>query len=207
MRRTIPAAVAALAGTLTLAACSGSTPSAGPMSFSPGPTPSAGPMSFSPGQTQSTPLPTTTVIPSTFPVAAPPPPHATISQARAAYLRIAALVNRAAAAVNTDLAYGVPFALTRGDDLAYIAALRKSVSQLRAIRWPARVQGYVAAMLLTSPASIACAQAVASAGSNSAATGVLSMNQACARSQNASDPHEIRMLLHLPSTAGYLPGI
>jgi hypothetical protein len=135
------------------------------------------------------------------------PPHATISQARAAYLRIAGPVNRVAAAVNTDLAYGVPFALTRGDDLAYIAALRKSVSQLRAIRWPARVQGYVAAMLLTYPASIACAQAVASAGSNSAATGVLSTNQACERSQNASDPHEIRMLLHLPSTAGYLPGI
>jgi len=187
--------MAALAGTLTLAACSGSTP------------PSAVPMSFSPGQTPPTPLPATTVIPSTFPVAPPPPPPATISQARAAYLRIAAPVNRAAAAVNTDLAYGVPFTLTRGDDLAYVAALRKSVSQLRAIRWPARVQGYVAAMLLTYPASIACAQAVASAGSNSAATAALSTNQACARSQNASDPHEIRTLLHLPSTSGYLPGI
>jgi hypothetical protein len=116
-------------------------------------------------------------------------------------------VNRAAAAVNTDLAYGVPFALTRGDDLAYVAALRKSVSQLRAIGWPARVRGYVAAMLLTYPASIACGRAVASAGSDGAATDVLSTNQACARSQNASDPHEIRMLLDLPSTAGYLPGI
>ncbi len=133
--------------------------------------------------------------------------RATISQAGAAYLRIAAPVNRAAAAVNTDVAYGVPFALTRADDIAYIAALRKSVSQLRAIRWPARVQGYVAAMLLTYPASIACAQAAASAGSNSAATDVLSTNQACAESQNASDPHEIRMLLHLPSTAGHLPGM
>jgi hypothetical protein len=199
MKRTIPAAVAALAGTLTLAACTGSAaPQPGVISFSPGPTPSA----FSPAGTPSfTPFPT--AAPTTPSVAQRP----TISQAGAAYLRIAAPVNRAAAAVNTDVAYGVPFALTRADDIAYIAALRKSVSQLRAIRWPARVQGYVAAMLLTYPASIACAQAVASAGSNSAATDVLSTNQACAESQNASDPHEIRMLLHLPSTAGYLPGM
>jgi len=97
--------------------------------------------------------------------------------------------------------------LTRADDLAYITALRKSASQLRATTWPAQVQGYVAAMLLTYPASIACAQAVASAGSNSAATGVLSTNHACAQSQNVSDPHQVRMLLHLPSTAGHLPAI
>jgi hypothetical protein len=201
MRRTIPAAMAALAGTLSLAACSGSTPSATPMSFSPGPT-------------LSTVAPSGTASPSPSPVTPIPsapipngPPHATINQARAAYLRIAAPVNRTAAAVNTDLAYGVPFALTRGDDLAYIAALRNSRMHLRAIGWPAQVRGYVAAMLLTYPASIACAEAVASAGSNSAATAVLSTNQACARSQDASDPHEIRMLLHLPSTSGYLPGI
>jgi hypothetical protein len=201
VRRTIPAAVAALAGALTLAACSGSTPSATPMSFSPGSTlPSfASTSAVSPSPSPVAPIPS---VP--FPSV---PPPATISQARAAYLRIAAPVNRAAAAVNTDLAYGVPFALTRGDDLAYVAALRKSASQLRAIGWPARVQGYVAAMLLTYPASIACAQAVSSSGSDSAATDVLSTNQACARSQDASDPHEIRMLLHLPSTSGYLPGI
>ena len=155
--------------------------------------------------------PAGTICPSPFPTAAPitpsVAPRPTISQAGAAYLRIAAPVNRAAAAVNTDLAFGVPFPLTRADDLAYITALRKSAGQLRAIRWPAPVQGYVAAMLLTYPASIACAQAVASAGSNSAATGVLSTNHACAQSQNASDPHQVRMLLHLPSTAGHLPAI
>lgn len=214
MRRTIPAVMAALAGTLTLAACSGSAPSAEPMSFSPGATPSAGPGAFGPGATPPSFVPTSTPIPSpslttpipTVTIPSVPAP-ATISQARSAYQHLAAPVNRAAAAVNADLAYGVPFALTRGDDLTYIAALRKSVSQLRAIGWPARVQGYIAAMLLTYPASIACAQAVASAGSDSAATDVLSTNQACARSQNASDPHAIRMLLHLPSTAGYLPGI
>jgi hypothetical protein len=205
MRRTIPAAVAALTGALTLAACSGSTPPAVP-TFSPGPTLSAfaSTSAASPSPSPVAPIPST-LIPSTLIPSVPPP--ATISQARAAYLRIAAPVNRAAAAVNTDLAYGVPFALTRGDDLAYIAALRKSVSQLRAIRWPAQVQGYVAAMLLTYPVTIACARAVSSAGSNSAAMGVLSTNQACARSQDASDPHEIRILLHLPSTSGYLPGI
>jgi hypothetical protein len=219
MRRTIPAVMAALAGTLTLAACSGSAPSAGPMPFSPGATPSAGSTGFGPGATPPSFAPTSTAIPSpslTTPIPVTPipsvsisgvPAPATVSQARSAYQHLAAPVNRAAAAVNTDLAYGVPFALTRGDDLTYIAALRKSVSHLRAIGWPARVQGYVAAMLLTYPASIACAQAVASAGSDSAATDVLSTNQACARSRNASDPHEIRMLLHLPSTAGYLPGI
>ena len=199
MRRTIPAAVAAVAGALTLAACTGSV------------APQPGEPSFSPSLVPSTFGPAGTISPSPFPTTAPitpsVAPRPTISQAGAAYLRIAAPVNRAAAAVNTDLAFGVPFPLTRADDLAYITALRKSAGQLRAIRWPAPVQGYVAAMLLTYPASIACAQAVASAGSNSAATGVLSTNHACAQSQNASDPHQVRMLLHLPSTAGHLPAI
>jgi hypothetical protein len=209
MRRTIQAAVAALAGTLTLAACSGSTPSAGPMPFSPGPTPSAEPLSFSPDATTPSFVPTSTPslvtpIPTVSFSSVPAP--ATISQARAAYQHLAAPVNRAAAAVNADLAYGVPFALTRADDLSYITALRKSRMLLSAIGWPAQVKGYVAAMLLTYPANIACAQAVASAGSNSAAADALSTNPACARSQDASDPHQIRMLLHLPS-AGYLPGI
>jgi hypothetical protein len=197
MRRTIPAAVAALAGALTLAACSGTAPSQpGAISFSPGPT-----LTFSPEPAISA---SATAIPTT-PVPAPRP---TISQASAAYLRIAAPVNRAAAAVNADLVYGVPFALLRGDALAYMAALRKSVSQLRAIRWPARVQGYVTAMLLTyDPASIACAKAVASAGSNRGATAVLNTNPACVRSRNAGDSREIRVLLQLPPAAGYLPGI
>jgi len=196
MRRTIPAAVVALAGTATLAACSGSAP------------PPQAVISLSSGPTLSTFAPPGTASPSPSPAPVPPgSPAATTSQARAAYQRIAAPVNRAAAAVNTDLAYGVPFAVTRADDLAYLAALRKSRTQLGAFRWPAQVQGYVAAMLLTYPASIACAQTVASAGSDGAATDVLSTKSACARSRNASDPHEIRMLLHLPSTAGYLPGI
>jgi len=202
MRRTISAAVAALAGALTLTACSGTTPpQPGPISFSPGATPltlsPAPAISASPG-TGATTIPTTPV----------PAPRPTISQASAAYLRIAAPVNRAAAAVNADLVYGVPFALLRGDALAYMAALRKSVSQLRAIRWPARVQGYVTAMLLTyDPASIACAKAVASAGSNRGATAVLNTNPACVRSRNAGDSREIRVLLRLPPAAGYLPGI
>jgi len=34
---------------------------------------------------------------------------------------------------------------------------------------------------------------------------VLGTKQACAQCRNASDLHETRMLLHLPSTAGYLP--
>ena len=201
MRRTIPAAMAALASALTLAACTGSAPPQPAPTFSPSPTPS----SFGPEGT---------VSPSPSPVAPIPavttptrPPRATISQARAAYLRIAAPVNRAAAAVNTDLAYGVPFAVTRADDLAYIAALGKSLGQLRVIRWPAQVQGYVAAMLLTYPAGNKCAQAVASAGSDRAAADVLSTNQACARFRNMSDPQEIRRLLHLPSPVGYLSGI
>jgi len=196
MMRTIPAAVAALAGALTLTACTGSTPSAAPSLFSPAP-PSAVP------SVVSSVTPAITIPPTTPAVAQ----HPTISQARAAYLRIAAPVNRAAAAVNTDLAYGVPFAVTQADDLAYLAALRKSASQLRATTWPAQVQGYVAAMLLTYPAGTACARAVASAGSNSAATDVLSTNQSCAQAQHASDPHQIRMLLHLPSTTGSLPGM
>jgi hypothetical protein len=206
VRRTIPAAVAAVAGALTLAACSGSTPSAGPMPFSPGATPPsfAATSTANPSPSLVTPIPSTPNPGVPFPGV---PAPATISQARTAYLRIAAPVNRAAAAVNTDLAYGVPFALTRADDLAYIAAWGKSASQLRAIGWPARIRGYVTAMLLTYPASMECAKAVSSSGSNSAATDVLSTNQACARSQDASDPHEIRMLLHLPSTSGYLPGI
>jgi hypothetical protein len=49
------------------------------------------------------------------------------------------------AADNTDLAHCVPFALSRADDLTDFAALHESASQLRAIRWPARVQGYVTA--------------------------------------------------------------
>ena len=220
MRRTIPAAVAALAGTLTLAACTGSAPpQPGVSPFSPGPAPAT---FGSTATISSSPLPSAvpSVVPSAVPsvvslspgrTISPTTPrvaqHPTISQAGPAYLRIAAPVNRAAAAVNTDLAYGVPFPLTRSDDLAYVTALRKSAGQLRAIRWPARVQGYVAAMLLTYPASIACARAVALAGSDGAATDVLGTNQACAQSRNASDPHEVRMLLHLPSTAGYLPGI
>ncbi|HVB45259.1 MAG TPA: hypothetical protein VNF47_21495 [Streptosporangiaceae bacterium] len=179
-------AAAALAAGLALAAC-GSPPRPGPVAAA---SPSA--------SVTASPAVSTAVTPSTSPAA-----RLTTQQAARAYLRIVDPVNRATGTVNTDRADDVLFSQFRADTRTYVAALRKGDAQLRATRWPARVQPYVTAMLLTyDPASIRCAQAEAAAGSYAAATSVSSTNQDCIAAQDIGDPQQIRALLHLPPMQG-----
>jgi len=128
-----------------------------------------------------------------------PAAQLTVKQARAAYLRIADPVNRAIDAVNTDATDNVPFRQFRHDLLAYIAALNGADHLLRALRWPARVQGYITSMVLTyDPANRKCARQEAAAGNNEAAVVASRSTEACKAAQDASDPQEIRSLLDLP---------
>ncbi len=73
----------------------------------------------------------------------------TIAQARNAYRHIVDPGNRANDAVNTDMTDAAPLTQFRADVAAFIAFNRRLPGELRSVRWPARVQPYVDAMILT----------------------------------------------------------
>jgi hypothetical protein len=121
----------------------------------------------------------------------------TMAQARAAYIRITRPFNAAVAAVNRDVADAAPWSQFRADTLAVIRADRAWARHVRAVRWPARVQRYLTAMLHTNvPAEIRCDQAMAAAGGMQAATNVFNTRQDC--KDNTANEDKIRAMLNLP---------
>jgi hypothetical protein len=123
----------------------------------------------------------------------------TIKQAAAAYLRILGPGNRLGLKWSRDIADHAPFGRLRADLLAYIAAGRLAVQQLRAIRWPPRVQPWITAMTQTfDQAAIRCAEVEAASGSTTAASLIDKTNQDCLASQNGTDPEKVRSMLGLP---------
>ncbi len=121
----------------------------------------------------------------------------TMAQARAAYVRITRSFNAAVAAVNRDVADAAPWSRFRADTLAVIRADRAWARHVRGVRWPARVQRYITAMLRTSvPAEIRCDQAMAAAGGMQAATNVFNTRQDC--KDNTANEDKIRAMLNLP---------
>jgi hypothetical protein len=121
----------------------------------------------------------------------------TMAQARAAYIRIARPFNAAVAAVNRDVADGAPWSRFRADTLAVVRADRAWARHMRAERWPARVQRYVAAMLRSDiPAEIRCDRAMAAAGRMQAATTVFNTRPDC--KDRTANEDKIRRILHLP---------
>jgi hypothetical protein len=122
----------------------------------------------------------------------------TMAQARAAYIRITHPFNVAVAAVNRDVADAAPWSQFRADTLAVIRADRAWARHVRAVRWPARVQRYITAMLHTDvPAEIRCDEAMAAAGGMQAATNVFNTSRDC--KDNTADEDKIRAMLNLPS--------
>ena len=121
---------------------------------------------------------------SATPVQATPAPvlarRLTMAQARAAYVRLTSRLNAAVAAVNRDVADAAPWSRFRADTLAVIRADRAWARHVRAVRWPARLQRYITAMLRTNvPSEIRCDQAMAAAGDMQAATNVFNTRADC----------------------------
>ena len=135
------------------------------------------------------------------PAASPSAPvrRMTKKQAARAYVRIIDPGNTLSDAMNRDNTDAAPFSQYKADARAYIKAIRITERQLRAIRWPARVQPYVTAMLLTfEPANIRCVQTGIAAGSNAAAANVNDFNQDCLAASDSTLPDTIRSMLGLP---------
>ena len=114
-------------------------------------------------------------------------------------------VNRAGATLKTDDTDQVPWSRYRADALALIliAATRNADRQFGAACWPASVQSWVTAMMLTyDPAGIGCLQAESKAGSYAAAQAAATASQDCMAMANTADPDKIRSLLGLPPLTG-----
>ncbi|SRR6266498_3378419 len=143
--------------------------------------------------------PAATASPS--PAASPSAPvrRMTKKQAARAYVRIIDPGNALSDAINRDATDAAPFSRYKADARAYIRALRTADRQLRAVRWPRRVQPYIDAMLLTfEPAIIRCNKAGIAAGSTTAASTVADTNQDCLAASDSALPDTIRSMLGLP---------
>ena len=117
-------------------------------------------------------------------------------------MRILDPSNAIADAISRDYTDAAPFSQYRADALAYVKAVCGADRQLRAVRWPARVQPYITAMLLTfEPAAIRCTRAGAAAGSRAAAASVNDTNPDCQAVNDSTIPDTIRSMLHLPPRA------
>jgi hypothetical protein len=183
-RITIAAAIACVA--LSEAGCGGGGTQAGHTATAT--TASATATAVSPAPTSPSPIPSqaATVL--------------TISQARAIYQRIVDPGNRATDAVNTDSTDAAPLSQFRADVARVIAADRTFAHQLRACRWPARVQPYISAMLLTDlPDTIACYTAIERAPSYGDAQVVNETNQSCIASSGSNNADQVWALLGLPA--------
>lgn len=120
----------------------------------------------------------------------------TYKQAKVAYVRIvdpgAALANKLAGAASGT----APFSQFRADALAYTKELGAEMGKLRAARWPVTVQSHIDALIKTTyPADIGCLQAVAAAGSTTAAQTVSNSNKDCQVADNSSIPTTLQSLL------------
>jgi len=176
--------VAAIAAAVLLAACSAS----GPATHRGTPTAAA----ISPSAT-ATASPSPAASPS---VAAQ---RMTKKQAARAYVRILDPSNAISDAINRDATDAAPFSRYKADARAYIKAIRAAAGQIRALRWPVRVQPYIDAMLLTFiPANIRCNKAGIAAGSSTAASTVADTNQDCIAATDSTLPDTIRSMLGLP---------
>jgi hypothetical protein len=179
MKYLVAVALAALA----VAGCSSSTshPAAGHTSAVSAPNPTAAPSSAAPS-----PLPASTA-------------RLTKRQARRAYTEIVDPSNRLLNAVNQDETDRVPLAQFRQDERALTASLRTMAAKLAAVRWPARVEPYVRAMLSTDvQADIRCDQDEARAKTYAQADAI-SYNQDCTAANTTSNADTIRSMLGLPS--------
>lgn len=126
-------------------------------------------------------------------------PLLTMQQAAAVYTRIVDPGNRAGGVLSSDVQDKVPFSQYQRDAALYVTAVQRQEAELRAVRWPAKIQPYITAMLLTdTPADVQCTQSLAAAGSYTAAQVVGTASQACSTSGNASIPDEIRRMFSLP---------
>jgi hypothetical protein len=177
MKRLIPAAALAA---LALAGCSqASSPAASsPAASSPAASPAAPSPSPSPASTA----------------------RLTRRQAARAYTAIVDPANRLGDAVNQDYTDRAPLAQYRRDSRAYIASLRVMSARLSAVRWPARVEPYVRAMVATDVvADIRCEQDLLKARSYAQADTINYTSQDCTEAaSNGSNPSTIRSLLGLP---------
>ena len=101
-------------------------------------------------------------------------PLLTMQQAAAVYTRIVDPGNRAGGVLSSDAQDKVPFSQYQRDAALYVTAVQRQEAELRAVRWPAKIQPYITAMLLTdTPADVQCTQSLAAAGSYTAARGML----------------------------------
>jgi hypothetical protein len=107
--------------------------------------------------------------------------------------------NELADTLNGQQRDAVPFRQSRATIRAYIAELRREVSELRAARWPRNVQPYITAMIATDwPDTIRCYQAVAQERSWTQAEDLAFTNQACMAAANSTTPDTVRARLGLP---------
>jgi hypothetical protein len=126
----------------------------------------------------------------------------TRKQAARAYTRIVDPANRLLDAMNNDTRDQAPFAQFRADAGAFVAAIRKVDGQLTAVRWPARVQPYITALIGTLDAPlITCAQAEAKAGGYARASVMDVERQDCTAADASTIPDTIRQMLGLPPSA------
>jgi hypothetical protein len=107
--------------------------------------------------------------------------------------------NRLIDAVNQDYTDRAPLAWFHRDQRAYIASLRVMSARLAAVRWPARVEPYVRAMVATDvQADMRCTQDELKARSYGQVDVIEYTSQDCIAAQNASNASTIRSLLGLP---------
>jgi hypothetical protein len=128
----------------------------------------------------------------------------TIRQAAVIYARLTAPANKASAIAQADYAASAPWSVQRADLLAYDRDVRALGVSLRAVRWPANVQPWVTAMVVSwVPATLACDRAAEAAGSVTASVTVTEENPSCqAVSGPNTNAEEIRTLLGLPPVPG-----
>jgi hypothetical protein len=133
------------------------------------------------------------------PSASPRRTLATIAEARAYYQQIVHPYNVATDAANSDYTDAVPISQYRADQATHLAALKKFRTDLLAVDWPASVQPYVTAMVLTDvPAARDCIRAEMGAKSYTDVNSVGYTNQACVAWANATNADTIRSRLGLP---------
>jgi hypothetical protein len=122
-----------------------------------------------------------------------------MQQARGAYLRIATPLNQAASVLQADYRDQVPISQYLRD-LRHIRAVeRRMHRQLDGIRWPARIQGYITALTLTTiPAEIRCASLQQHYTTYQAINTAVNDSQECANGTNLTNADAIRAALGLP---------
>ncbi len=119
-----------------------------------------------------------------------------MAQAERAYARIVGPGNLLANKVGSAASGTAPFSEFRTDALAYAKELRAEIGRFEVVRWPAKAQSRINALIRTTyPADISCLQAVAAAGSNAGAQAVSNSNKDCQVADNSSIPTTLQSML------------